>query len=957
MKHEQPLITLSDILLICKRSKRTIFTSVLTFACLALLYTLTRPVEYKSEATFREKAKTPETSKSSSLAMIIGMPELNENAAISLMKSRKLIERTIQERGLQAKISPTGIRLQILRNIPKNLVAEYAHFTDAEKILLADPVLYIKASDIAFKEESPLQLRLRFVDEEHYQVLSSSRQDYGTGTLGMPFHGPSFTFTLLRTDALPISKRQFKMNLKPLYMAAEELVSKINAEPDYMDKGLLNLSFRHTNRQEAALFLNTLMALYQQYLREEHQRITGEQVAYLNKRQDETAVKLHEIMRDHAQALSENMATIEFLFQNQQSFSQKLLMIDFELKRLDKALNEGLANYDRLSIETGDPLNINQILAEMRRHKQHADTIDMALRYIEKEDPETQKLLFNEQIQKLETLRMQSGEAKKVLAALEDNKLLPASTLLKNPMLRQWRDKLDSSEKALQQAPAKEREALQACQATCLANFQAYLNNVLRLFAIEERLLQERLSHLQSPQSEFQGINLNTASQLYVNYSKNLNDIEAEILHYQFILDQMRDPAFEPSSLSTVLEDPVSREIISRAGNIGLQLKDENNHSPRELERLKLDLAQQKEFLSIHAGQTLQLLKLRQKLYQEKIVALQTATRELLQQEISLLENSLSDYLTSRIGNLKHEKSVIEQQQLGLRQTMQKMPAKWAAEKLIDQHLETNRKMVEEIAKMVESKNIALNLDLSQSAPVDMALPSLNPESRKSLLFLIIGALFGAFSSVGFLLARAVATGLPATKDSLEQMHQHVSGSISDDMLDTLRRAEAYLCHKEDKGQSLLLLIGAGPDYSLQFAELLKKSGKRVLRLSLAFGSPTPPEEQPGLLQYLEGEASEPKILKTGIDLISSGGFTRYSSELLLSKRFQVLTDKLKKEYDWILAVSRSSLASGEAEAQFGLFDHALITISDEKLKDLHPYLNVQESKRVSFLLTDIAAL
>src|SRR5262249_19794921 len=148
----------------------------------------------------------------------------------------------------------------------------------------ADPVLYIKAQDITFNEESPLQLRLRFVDEEHFQVYGPSHRGYGTGTLGVPFQGPSFAFTLLRTDALPISRRQFKLNLKPLSMVAEDLAPKISAEPDNMDKGLLNLSFRHTNRQEAALFLNTLMALYQQFLREEHQRITGEQVAYLNKR-------------------------------------------------------------------------------------------------------------------------------------------------------------------------------------------------------------------------------------------------------------------------------------------------------------------------------------------------------------------------------------------------------------------------------------------------------------------------------------------------------------------------------------------------------------------------------------------------------------------------------------------------------------------------------------------------
>ncbi len=947
MRQDRFIMTFSDILLICRRSKRLILFSGGICALLALMYTLTRPVEYRAVASFREKAKSAESTKSSSLAMIIGLPELNENAAISLMKSRKLIERAILAHDLQAKIAPAGFKFEPLPNIPKNLVAEYAHLSDAEKPLLPEASEGIRARHVHFSQETPLKLFVRFVDEENYVILTSDKRDLGSGRLGMPFEGSSFTFTLTRADATPLKGLSFKLILKPLSMVADDLSKKIDADPDNMDKGLLNLSFAHKNRFMASHFLNSLMAVYQDFLKEEHQRITGEQVAYLNKRQDETSTKLQMMMYDHAQALSENMATIEFLFHNQQSFSQKTLMIDFELKRLDKALKEGVTNYDKLGIETGDPTAINQILSEMRRHKQHMDSIDIALRNMEQEDQEIRKRSFSGQMKALETLRQQDVEAKAVLAALENRQPIPtASSLYKDPkyMLREWNDKVGEIEKEVKSASVEDREGKLECLKTCKSNFRAYLGNMIRLLGLEGRLLKERLSHSQSPQAEFQGINLNTASQLYVNYSKSLNEIEAEIVHYQFILDQMQDPAFEPSSLSTVLEDPVSREIINRAGTIGLTLKDENNHSPRELERLKLDLAQQKEFLHLHAGQTLQLLQLRQKLYREKLVALQRATRELLQQEIALLEKSLSDYLSNRIHNLQQEQNAIEQQQLVLRQTMQKMPAKWAAEKLIDQYLETNRKMMEEIAKLVESKNIALNLDLSQSAPVDMAQPPLNPQTRKSLLFLVIGGLFGAFASIGFVLTRAVAKGLPATRESLSLLEQHVAGTLNGQDLDPLRRSQAYL-----GGKAQLLLLGRGPDYSPLLAELIAKSGKRVILLPLSFDQAE--NNQEGLLQYLEGEIKLPKVIQgVEYDTIASGGSSPFSSELLASQKFSDLKEILLQHYDCLLAVSHAEPASGEAEALFGLFDQTLISIKHETLSELKPYL---QAGRVSFIFVE----
>jgi len=949
------MISFSDVMLVLRRSKFKLACWIVFFGAVVGLYVLTRPPLFMAESSFREKSKIQtETSKSLSLALILGNQEGSENAAISLLKSRKLVSRVILDRGLQAQVNKSGFSYSWLRNIYSNLIVEWAALTKSKEPSLIESLPPFTVKDIQYAEEIPLNLHIHFISEDTFKVLDKRFQEIGKGQMGLPFKGANFLFTVVRRNKEALIGEQYDLKLIPMEAKADELIKNIEVKSDAGDKSLLRLTFYHQSRVEASAILNDLTTVYIDYLKAEQKRIAEEQISYLHRRQKEEALKLKKIMEEHALAISSNMMTMESLFSTQQTYAQRLLLIDLELERLKRAHEEGLVYYDKYA-DGADTGVINHILSEIRAYKQQADSIDVALRQIQPEDAAVKSAMFAKQMDEIEGIQKNSKEAKNILAALEEGKPLPPEgPLVQNPRynIKDW---VQIYRQALQK-PSKE------CKDDCEKKFKAYLANMLHLFDVEEKLVNERVTHQQNIQLEFQGIDLPTANQIYINYSKNLSDIESEILHHQFIIDQMHDQAFEPSSLSSFLVDPVSQDIIVKASDLVLRFKDQLNRTQRELDRIKEDLDQQRNFLLMHVKQMLQLLQLREKLYKEKILSLQNTQLELIHQKISVLEKHLSDYISSRINNFKQEKSSIEQQQLSLKFEMEKMPNKWASEKLIDLHLDMSRKMIEEITKLVESKNISTHLDITQSAPLDKAMPPIHPQNSKLILFMFLGSLLGSLLCCGFIMMKIVYKGIPATEQNLRMLGYYVAGKLSKNSkhnnvlpetnLEILRRLAAHITMKRNgmkEGLSLLLMVSKGVDYSHQFSLLLARSGYRILYMTIS-GDHRPNETAtPGLFQYLEGKASSYQICKeSGWDTIPSGEIPQFANELLTGNRFKELIQKLKVEYDWIIFVSKSSPLTGEAENLLNLFDLAVITVTDESVQDLLAY---HQKQNISFIV------
>ncbi|MBA3957953.1 MAG: hypothetical protein H0X51_06140 [Parachlamydiaceae bacterium] len=953
-------VSLSDFFLYCKQEKRTILLSVFGLVLFVTGYILTNPVQYLSQASFREKnGSSGMVTNSSSLtaALLGGTKTANNSEIVSTMKSRLMIERLIHELNLQGTLEKKVARFPMLANIRDNLKAEWANLRKRKGPLLKENPLPIAVQALSYNEETSRQFQIQFNNDSSFLIWPSRKADPMHAKLGDEITIDTVRFTLVRTDSSPLTGETFLLNVEPLYTVVERVLARLTIETDREDKSLIRLKYLDTDRYRAAASLNALMQLYRTYLKEEQSRVSDEQLAYLETRQGEMKEVMRHMMEQHAAVLSSDVmslgfpdvsSAIHFFAAIQQKYTQDLLTIDLELKRVQRDTSVYFE-------QSGDANTINPILTRIRDLKRQADSIELALGESVEQNNVAQKL------EALADVERKFQETKSVIASLaKDEKPNHALKIFEDPkyQLTTWYEQLSACR------TAEEKHA-------CSEHFLAYLSHLKHLLFVHGKALQDQIVHQRNTSQEFQGIDLDTARDLYINYSRDLNVAEADESQTHFIIKQMQDPAFEISSLSSILQDDVSKKMISQASALVLSLKDENNRSEREQERARAELAVQKGFLSEHLNQTIQLQQLRQSLLKDKIRSLQTATLGLIQQELSVLDKHLSDYMATRQEQLLDQRVIIEQHQRELQQEMAKLSSKWVSEKLIDQQMEMNARMVEEITKLVESKNTSSNLDLIQSAPVDIAIPALQPNPPKIVLFAVLGACLGVVLSVSSIFVRNIATGLPVTESSLRHAKQSVLGTLSnlyqktptksilpDHDLEILRQLTQFLkSHSDSNGGQIatLILNSNKADYSTNLAQLLAKQGSKVLLLPLVFDQPADEQILPGMLQYLDGEVSGPKIIKGQMyDTIAPGGPSRYAYELIQTVRFQQLLSAVKQEYDWILLKTYADVKSAEVNSLLHTSEYAVVTITNQKwddIKEVMRWSTAQDSgKHLSFL-------
>ncbi|HEV8053172.1 MAG TPA: hypothetical protein VGP47_11820, partial [Parachlamydiaceae bacterium] len=572
----------------------------------------------------------------------------------------------------------------------------------------------------------------------------------------------------------------------PLELSAERIAKQFIIEPDKNDKNLLKIVHRNADRQQASAQVNALMALYQKYVECEHEQICKKQLGYLLDRQKEMGQTLETMMQAHANALSSDLSStgfatsekaMDFLAASQQDLKYKLLTLNLEIQRLERAEGYPLNNDVFSSINKFDV--INKIATEKRALKQQADSLNLVLRNIPSQSEDFQAS-FTSQLEDIKKIKKSIKDSDLALASIQKNEIPQIKPELSGDskyVFEAWHDRMVNTKGKLDSNPSSKD-----CQndwEQCKSGFSAYLSNLNHFLNVYQRNIEERLAHQQAPLKEFQGINLNVAEALYISYSTELSLAESLATQHEFTYSQLDQPNFEVGSLSTILSDPLSLDIITRASNIILSLKDQDNRSSKEQERLNADLTIQKGFLRTHIQQSIALLKLRQNFLREKIQNLQSLNLSLIHEQISILENQIKEYITSSLENLNQEKELIGKNLAELRMEMAAFPQKWAAEQLIEQQMEINKNLVEEISKLVESKNITNNLEKLQSAPVDLAYPPIHPKSPRLILLTIIGAIAGAFLGFIWTLGWSVMEGINVSAANLKAAGLQVCGSLS----------------------------------------------------------------------------------------------------------------------------------------------------------------------------------
>lgn len=970
---DELLLTFQDVKHIIRKNARKIWLSATFFALLAFLFGISRPITYQAEGTFKEKSKSQSGMNKSLITQLVG--ESSDSDALTLMSSRKIAEQLVLKMGWQAVLVKDEYAFPLFswQNIKNNLLTEYALLRNYKTPIINDRTKEIQVESVYYPAEIPIKLSLRVESKNAYTLYLPNGKELGTGIFGKPFSNELFSITLLNLAHTSLKGVEYHLTLLPLGKLAENVLKDMKIENDKIDKSLIKIALKHPDRHQAAAALEKLMATYQEHLHNDHQRTSDLQVDYLVQRQKEMASQLAEVMHKHADTLSSDLSNtgfatsgkaMEFLAQNQQSLKQKLLSLELDLQRLENMRQSDAMDFEGVSTSSShEP--INRISAEIRSLKQQADALNLAIRNSPTNSQAFQQS-FTNQLNELDEVKNTYHDANLMLASLENNELPQAyPSLLENPkfIVKMWYERAKAC--SMSNDPAKWLQ--------CKQSFVDYLTQLAYYLNNYQHNIEERLAHQQTPLAEFQGINLQTAKEIYINYSKDLSESEAQAIQQRFIISQISDPAFEISSLSTVLTDPISTQMISKASDIILSLKDSDNRSIKEQERLKADLAIQKGFLITHLQQTQQLLELRQQFLKEKILSLQSINLSLIHEQISLLENQIKKYISNAIANHLQEQKLLNDNLHELRLEMAAFPQKWASEQMIEQQMKINQTMVEEITKLVESKNISNNLEKIQSAPLDSPIIPLHPKSPRLLLLILIGGVLGSLLSIAWVLAQSISKGIETTAEHLQQAGMHVSGPLSrkahnvdeknrllDNDLDTLRRLIGFL--QQDKstaksapaGQTLAILKSLGPNYAPTLAQLLALQGLKTLVIDLSFEESAPSDN--GLLQYLEGKVNQPAITRQkSYDQMTSGGFCRYANELLSSQLFQDLLSKLKAQYDWILIVSKALPESAEAENLLKISPNAIVSLTGESWQQLRQYLQHARlpHHRVSFIIAE----
>ena len=939
----ETLLSLKDLSRVLKKRRKTIGITALIFSSLFVYWNLTKPVQYEVDGTFREKGKLHDNLNPSSMASLLlsGNGNSSKNQSESIIKSNTFLSPLIERMGLQAKIAPSGFFFPKLLAIKENLLTEWGLWGKKQTLLLNDIHSDLIISQVHFDQETPASYTLNFTDSSVFEIKNTNGESIGVGELDKPFVSRHLQFILTGKAA----SKKYNLSFTPMQKIVRQMVNEIAVEPGKLDPSLITLSWRHRDRHLAANFLNQLMLSYKDWLENEHNAFSTKQITYLKKRQQEAGENLEQIMGNYAETLSREVSTIgfpntekaiDFLAAWQQKCKDKLLAIDLETKRLTKAYRE---NNPLIAQTDGDPGGIIQtLLAQVRNLKLESNSLELALANSPLANPAKEQVRFQKQTQNLRSLQTQLSDIQLVKDSILEKKPLPQDlSLLENEkyLASSWLKDLQSND---------ENEEMKG-------QFLHYIEHLQHFFELQQNSLRDKLSHRDN-ENDFEGVKLQTASDLYISYSKNLLDIQTRILQLQHTLDHFEEPDFEISSLGIVLSDEVSRGLINRASDLILASREESNRTAKEQERMRRDLTNQQKFLKMHVSQTIDLLKLQQELWKEKIYSLQNTTLNLVRQQISLLNQQLSDHLAGRLGQMEQEKELVSLHQREIQQEMAKLPKKWMAEKVIDQYVKMNERIVEEITRLVESKNISSNLEIIQSAPLDLAVVPLQPKSPRLILMALLGAFLGAFLSAAFFLGQAIAQGLAASRESLALKGAFVAGTLPRNSSGRKAIETADICRtlltRLKPDIPTLLVKGHGPNLAADLLHNLAKRGERGLLLSLSFDTGS----APGLLQYLEGMSQEPPIEK-GVfwDKIEAGGMTQYGVELIASKKFADLLENLTKKYRWIFAVTPAGPRTIEALSILPHFQQIIVELSDEKLDELNIYL--KSDKLISYVFIE----
>lgn len=961
---ETGFILFADILSCFRRHLIKILLITLLFSSLSLFLCMRRPVRYMVEATYRDTGGGGKSGGvMQTLLRYVGVP--GDHRSSSTFKSCFLLLEVIEQMGLQATVDEETKWEKLVTNVKENWKAEQ------KKQLQAPDCFAFR--HVKYDGEKQRKYTLIFTSPLQFEIYHAKRGIVAAGTLGENVRFDEISMTLLKAPLRVELGYAYPLSITPKMAVYETLREDLDIANNLKDGTLYDITYPHRDQELAKQVINVLMEQYQSFLKKESDRVALEQIAYLERRKNELCAKMDEYLGEHVAYLKENMGNQGFLSLSQhlqlmsgkkQHFLDKQLAIDTEEKRLDYSLfgSEDMAMGGELA----------SLQNQIHGLKKQRDSIDLAFLFGKKkrkasrfQPPYTYRdeTLFTylgklEQIEWDEDLIeiAEKGEQSLIPSLFPTlfstvqshdstrlrHELQRGGTLVLSPSaseLKKVRQKKEHLQKWLTQAKRGENKDL-----------STFIQHHIRLTDLQENILKERLFYPQKKAQDLQGIDLNTARNLYHDYIRERDGYESKIRQLDFSKNHLEDPNFEYISLAQILPDGVSQDLARSMGKLVQSMRDKRHLTERDLERMERQFKKQREDLVRHIDQTVELFRMQIELTNEHMSNVQSVILDLLNQEISLIEQQIVDRIALQKNALQVERELVTERLGEIETDLMMVPDQWLKEHQLQFSGEMNLSVLEGMVQLVESKNVEHNLTQIQSQPLDLAFSSFRPIPPRLKTFLTIGVLFGLVLGWTVAIGRDYVKGFPLTLKNLKVQGRKTCGrfrrrscnhleEMGEQDLHVLRELSANLPSKES-GMVVSLLTSGKSRYCGSLAELLSLEGKKVLLLDLDASS----KERSSLFAYLNEEVDQlPIRQQKTYATLAVFEKSRFQAEFLKNPLFKAFLEDIKKDYDVIVLQSRLSLGNPIGRFLMSLSDFMSLTLTSESIETLLPYFDWED--------------
>ena len=276
MKHEN-FIIFSDVKRVFIRYCGVILSGAFLFGAVGFYARSQLPVTYEISSTFKE-AQPSTNAPGDGLfeTMVKSMGMRGDQRGFYIITSSMMLKPVVEKLGMQASISTGNEMRGKVRQVRDALRAERGKATTPKDSFVFE--------NVSYKGEKPRKYQLFFTSKKSFEVRNLKNQVLAKGLVGEPIHFDGIALTLSHTPTKVNLRSVYPLTITSAHSHVLSLREQIEVSAVGGERSVIQLTFLHKDRNFGKKVLDAVMVEYENYLVRENDRVSREQLDYLEKK-------------------------------------------------------------------------------------------------------------------------------------------------------------------------------------------------------------------------------------------------------------------------------------------------------------------------------------------------------------------------------------------------------------------------------------------------------------------------------------------------------------------------------------------------------------------------------------------------------------------------------------------------------------------------------------------------